>query len=156
MILSQTDLILRAIQVTSLWATALGEDTPGASTELFAPLEQGKTTSYQEQSRIQGTEPRSHEQRTENSQKEKSLANLAPKCAGGNPSGSSLACRDTEHLQPLHGTGWSPALWKNPGDLGLSQTCCHLCGPRVPIQARISCTETKITFSKASCSETLQ
>lgn len=37
-----------------------------------------------------------------------------------------------------------------------SQTCRHLSGPSVPIQARISCTETKITFSKASCSETLQ
>lgn len=41
MILSQTDLILRAIQVTSLRATALGGDTPGASSELFAPLGKG-------------------------------------------------------------------------------------------------------------------
>jgi len=42
MILSQTDLILRAIQVTSLWATALWEETPRASTVLFAPAEQSR------------------------------------------------------------------------------------------------------------------
>lgn len=42
MILSQTDLILRAIQVTSLWATALWEDTPLAPTALRAPLERGR------------------------------------------------------------------------------------------------------------------
>lgn len=42
MILSQTDLILRAIQVTSLRATALCEDTPLAPTTLPAPLEQGR------------------------------------------------------------------------------------------------------------------
>lgn len=52
-----------------------------------------------------------------------------------------------DHLQPF---GKIREIWV------CSQTCGRLFGPSLPIHARISCTETQITFSKTSCSKTLQ
>lgn len=90
----------------------------------------GKTRVYQEQSRIQGMEARCHEQRTGYSPKKKKrkekknnkksnpwqIWHLGLQVEIPVAAAAALVCRDTE---PLPGTGSSPALWEDPGDLGL-------------------------------------
>lgn len=108
---------------------------------------------------MQGTKPRSHEQRTGYSQKKKkknplqiwhlSLQVEIPAAAAWFAE-IPRACSPPVAQDDLQPFGKIQEIWV------CSQTCHHLSGASAPIQARISCTETKITFSKASCGETLQ
>lgn len=98
----------------------------------------------------------------------KSLANLAPEFAARNLSGNRLIFRDTEYLQPLRTPQKREDLqpfWKiheirvclkerlehSYWDENAYRSVTNSFGSNLPIQARISFTETEITFHKALC-----